>query len=213
MCGIVGDHGGIEPEAAARMMGRLAHRGPDEGSVEVAGNWLGHRRLSIVDVSGGKQPLVTESGDLFLVGNGEIYNHEEVRRSLPGVSFRTSSDNEVALHLIDALGPEELHRLRGMFAFIVAGEDGRFVAARDPVGIKPLYWARRDGHTRFASELRAFDEDWQAEVVAFPPGHYWTPESSSASATRWSPPCAPARRSPTTAFSPTTWVRSGPGGP
>ncbi len=177
MCGIVGDHGGIEPDATARMLERLTHRGPDdEGSVEVAGNWLGHRRLSIVDVSGGKQPLVTESGDLFLVGNGEVYNHEEVREVLPGVHFSTSSDNEVALHLIDAFGPEEIQRLRGMFAFIVAGEDDRFVAARDPVGIKPLYWARRDGHVRFASELRAFDEDWQSEVEAFPPGHYWTPE-------------------------------------
>ena len=177
MCGIVGDHGGIEPDAAARMLERLAHRGPDdEGGVEVAGSWLGHRRLSIVDVSGGKQPLVTEAGDLFLVGNGEVYNHQEVRESLPDVRFSTSSDNEVALHLVDRFGPEEIHRLRGMFAFIVAGEDGRFVAARDPVGIKPLYWARRDGHVRFASELRAFDEDWQSEVEAFPPGHYWTPE-------------------------------------
>jgi len=177
MCGIVGDHGGIEPEAAARMLDRLAHRGPDdEGSVEVAGNWLGHRRLSIVDVSGGKQPLVTQSGDLFLVGNGEIYNHEEIREMFPDVHFSTSSDNEVALHLVDEFGPEEIHRLRGMFAFIVAGEDGRFVAARDPVGIKPLYWARRDDHVRFASELRAFDEDWQSDVEAFPPGHYWTPE-------------------------------------
>ena len=177
MCGIAGDHGGIEPEAAARMLDRLAHRGPDdEGSVEVAGNWLGHRRLSIVDVSGGKQPLVTQSGDLFLVGNGEIYNHEEIREMLPNVHFSTSSDNEVALHLVDEFGPEDIHRLRGMFAFIVAGEDGRFVAARDPVGIKPLYWARRDDHVRFASELRAFDEDWQSEVEAFPPGHYWTPE-------------------------------------
>ncbi len=177
MCGIVGDHGGIEPDAAARMMERLVHRGPDdEGSVEVAGSWLGHRRLSIVDVSGGKQPLVTESSDLFLVGNGEVYNHEEVREALPDVHFSTASDNEVALHLIDKFGPGELHRLRGMFAFIVAREDGRFVAARDPVGIKPLYWASRDGHTRFASELRAFDEDWQSDVQAFPPGHYWTPE-------------------------------------
>jgi asparagine synthase (glutamine-hydrolysing) len=176
MCGIIGDYGGIEPEAAARMLERVAHRGPDdEGSVEVAGNWLGHRRLSIVDVEGGKQPLATEAGDLYLVGNGEIYNHEEVRRTLPEARFRTTSDNEAALHLISARGPEAIHELRGMFAFIVAGEDGSFVAARDPVGIKPLYWARRDGRARFASELRAFDEEWQPDVEAFPPGHYWTP--------------------------------------
>ena len=84
MCGIVGCYGDIDPALAARMLGRLAHRGPDdEGSVEVAGNWLGHRRLSIVDVEGGKQPLATEAGDLFLIGNGEIYNHEAVRETLP----------------------------------------------------------------------------------------------------------------------------------
>ena len=177
MCGIIGDYGGIEPEVAARMLERVAHRGPDdEGSVEVAGNWLGHRRLSIVDVEGGKQPLCTEDEDLFLVGNGEIYNHEEVRETLPEARFRTTSDNEVALHLIEARGPEAICELRGMFAFIVAGKDGRFVAARDPVGIKPLYWARRDGHVRFASELRAFDAEWQSGVESFPPGHYWTPE-------------------------------------
>src|SRR5918998_1709825 len=177
MCGIAGDYGGIEPEIAERMLKRLVHRGPDgEGSVEVAGNWLGHRRLSIVDVEGGKQPLKTKSGDLFLVGNGEIYNHEEIRETLPEDRFLTKSDNEVVLHLFDLRGPDAFSELHGMYAFIIAGEDGRFVAARDPVGIKPLYWARRNGHVRFASELRIFDEDWQPEVEAFPPGHYWTPE-------------------------------------
>ncbi len=177
MCGIAGDYGGIESDAAKRMLKRLVHRGPDgEGSVEADGNWLGHRRLSIVDVQGGKQPLNTKSGDLFLVGNGEIYNHEEIRETLPQDRFTTKSDNEVALHLFDTKGPGAFSELRGMFAFIIAGEDGRFVAARDPVGIKPLYWARRDGHVRFASELRAYDEDWQPDVEAFPPGHYWTPE-------------------------------------
>ena len=176
MCGIVAQHGDADLRAGARMLSRIAHRGPDdEGSVEVAGNWLGHRRLSIVDVEGGKQPLATQAGDLYLVGNGEIYNHEVVRASLPEARFLTNSDNEVALHLISARGPGAIHELRGMFAFIVAGEDGRFVAARDPVGIKPLYWARRAGHVRFASEIRAFDEEWQPDVEAFPPGHYWTP--------------------------------------
>jgi asparagine synthase (glutamine-hydrolysing) len=177
MCGIAGDYGGIEPEAAERMLKRLVHRGPDgEGSIEVAGNWLGHRRLSIVDVEGGKQPLKTKTGDLFLVGNGEIYNHEEVRKSLPDDRFSTKSDNEVALHLFDEWGPDSFAELHGMYAFIIAGDDGRFVAARDPVGIKPLYWAHRDGHIRFASELWAYDKDWQPDVEAFPPGYYWTPE-------------------------------------
>src|SRR5919205_3082423 len=177
MCGIAGDYGGIEPDVAERMLKRLVHRGPDgEGSVEVAGNWLGHRRLSIVDVRGGKQPLKTESGDLYFVGNGEIYNHEEIRAMFPKNHFLTKSDNEVALRLFDEWGPDAFSELHGMYAFIIAGEDGRFVAARDPVGIKPLYWARRDGHVRFASELGAYDEDWQPDAEAFPPGHYWTPE-------------------------------------
>ncbi len=93
MCGIVAGYGGLEPEVAARMLDRVTHRGPDEeGSVEVCGNWLAHRRLSIVDVSGGRQPLVTESksgGKLFRVGNGEIYNHEEMREKLPDMEYRT----------------------------------------------------------------------------------------------------------------------------
>jgi asparagine synthase (glutamine-hydrolysing) len=177
MCGIIGTYGGIEPDTAERMLKRLAHRGPDgEGSVEVAGNWLGHQRLSIVDVEGGKQPLKTKTNDLFLVGNGEIYNHEEIRETLPESHFSTRSDNEAALHLFDMRGPDAFSELQGMYAFIIAGKDGRFVAARDPVGIKPLYWARRDGHVRFASELRAFDEDWRQDVETFPPGFYWTPE-------------------------------------
>src|SRR5918911_4396941 len=179
MCGIVGEYGGgIEPDTAERMLKRLGHRGPDgEGSIEVVGNcWLGHRRLAIVDVEGGKQALKTESGDLFFVGNGEIYNHEEIRETLSDDRFLTRSDNEVALHLYDEKGPGSFSQMHGMYAFMIAGEDGRFVAARDPVGIKPLYWARRDGHVRFASELRTFDEDWQPDVEAFPPGHYWTPQ-------------------------------------
>jgi asparagine synthase (glutamine-hydrolysing) len=158
------------------MLARLVHRGPDdEGSVEVGDAWLGHRRLSIVDVSGGHQPLVGENDDTWLVGNGEVYNHEDVRAGLRDERFRTNSDNEVALHLIEERGPDALCELNGMFAFVVAGADGSFMAARDPVGIKPLYWARGDGEVRFASEMAAFDDDWQPKVEVFPPGHYWTP--------------------------------------
>ena len=88
----------------------------------------------------------------------------------------TRSDNEVALRLIAERGPDALSELLGMFAFLIAGTDGTFIAARDPVGIKPLYWARHDGSVRFASEMSAFDEDWQPYVESFPPGQYWTPE-------------------------------------
>lgn len=179
MCGIIGGYGGVDPEAAARMMDRISHRGPDDdGKVEVAGNTLGHRRLSIVDVEGGKQPLVTPDGGLYLVGNGEVYNHEELRATLQNGELSTRSDNEVALRLVAERGPDALSELLGMYAFLIAGEDGTFIAARDPVGIKPLYWARWEtgSHVLFASEMQAFDEEWQARVESFPPGHYWTPE-------------------------------------
>jgi asparagine synthase (glutamine-hydrolysing) len=176
MCGIVAGHGSSDPEALERMLERISHRGPDDtGHVDLDHSWLGHTRLSIVDVDGGRQPLVTAAGDLWLVGNGEVYNHEEVRAELPGREFRTESDNEVALHLIDRHGPMGLAKLNGMFAFIAAGA-GRFVAARDAVGIKPLYWARRGGAVRFASEMHAFDADWRPLVEPFPPGCAWTPQ-------------------------------------
>ena len=177
MCGIAGGHGHARAVDGRRMLRRLVHRGPDDqGEVQANGSWLGHRRLSIVDVDGGRQPLVNETGDLWLVGNGEVYNHEQVRSGLPAASFATRSDNEVALHLLDSEGPAALDRLEGMYAFLVAGADGSFFAARDPVGIKPLYWARRDGMVRFASEMAAFDADWLPFVESFPPGFHWTPE-------------------------------------
>ena len=161
------------------MMGRIAHRGPDdEGLVEVGGNVLGHRRLSIVDVEGGKQPLATPDGSLHLVGNGEVYNHEEILETLDDRAMTTRSDNEVALRLVADRGPDALSELLGMYAFLMAGEDGTFLAARDPVGIKPLYWARPEagGPVFFASEMRAFDGGLQPFVASFPPGHYWTSE-------------------------------------
>jgi asparagine synthase (glutamine-hydrolysing) len=177
MCGIVAEHGCSDPEQLERMLERLAHRGPDDrGTVRVDGSWLGHRRLSIVDVEGGQQPLCLRDESAWLVGNGEIYNHAEVRARLADREMLTTSDNEVALHLIDERGVDGLAELSGMFAFVMAGEDGRFVAARDPVGIKPLYWAQRDGAVRFASEMHAFDPEWQARVEPFPPGCAWTPE-------------------------------------
>jgi asparagine synthase (glutamine-hydrolysing) len=177
MCGIVAAHGIADHAALERMLARLEHRGPDDaGSISVNGSWLGHRRLSIVDVGGGAQPLSDQDGALFLVGNGEVYNHEHVRAHLPDRPFLTDSDNEVALHLLDERGPEALVDLNGMFAFVAAGRDGRFVAARDPVGIKPLYWARRGDAVLFASEMHVFDPAWQPYVEPFPPGFAWTPE-------------------------------------
>ena len=138
------------------MLRSLVHRGPDDaGEVQVDGAWLGHRRLSIVDVDGGHQPFSNAAGDVWLVGNGEVYNHAEVRATLADAPFATRSDNEVALHLLDERGPAALDELEGMFAFLVAGEDGRFIAARDAVGIKPLYWARARATGACASRRRS----------------------------------------------------------
>ena len=191
MCGIAGRLGPEVPGEDRRMLERMHHRGPDDrGEVGVGDGWLGHTRLSIVDVAGGHQPLGGPNGDprggRWLVGNGEIYNHAEVRRELGPEPYRTASDNEVALRLLQARGPDALGELEGMYALLSAQPDGEsFVAARDPVGIKPLYWTPPDpdgrdgrdgGHVRFASEIAAFDPGWRPAVEAFPPGHHWTPE-------------------------------------
>ena len=177
MCGIAAIYGPHDAGETERMLESLVHRGPDDaGEARLDAAWLGHRRLSIVDVDGGRQPLANPSRNLWLVGNGEVYNHEQVRATLRPARFSTRSDNEVALHLVDERGPAALGELEGMFAFLVAGDDGSFVAARDAVGIKPLYWARRDGGVRFASEIAAFPEEWMPAVEAFPPGCHWTPD-------------------------------------
>jgi len=159
------------------MLHRMEHRGPDDhGEVRLNGTWLGHRRLSIVDLKSGHQPLTTPDDNLWMVGNGEIYNHEEVRSLIGPAKYSTRSDNEVALHLLARRGPDSLGELEGMFALLAAGADGRFVAARDPVGIKPLYWARSGRRVRFASEMAAFDHELREHVEVFPPGCYWTPQ-------------------------------------
>ena len=105
-----------------------------------------------------------------------IYNHRRLSAELGEESFRTGSDHEAALRLFERDGIDGVDRLWGTFAFVIAGEDGRFAAVRDELGVAPLYWARRDGTVLFASELKAFEEEWQAEIEPFPTGHVWTPE-------------------------------------
>jgi asparagine synthase (glutamine-hydrolysing) len=162
------------------MLDRLTHRGPDgEGAVAVGEAWLGHRRLAIIDLDRGGQPLHDPARKLWLVGDGEVYNHLRLRAELEqrGHRFRTRSDHETVLQLLASDGPGALAGLWGMYAFVAAGEDGSFVAARDPIGITPLYWARDGDTTIFASELKAFDPDRRNLVEPFPPGHTWTADA------------------------------------
>lgn len=178
MSGIVAAHGPFDPLEGMRMLDRLAHRGPDgHGTREFDHAWLGHRRLAIVDLEKGAQPLRDPDGAYWLVGDGEVYNYRRLRDELEGRGyvFRTRADQESALHLIEADGVSALSRLWGNFAFAGATVDGRFFAARDILGICPLYWVRQDGTVIFGSELKAFDPDRRPFVEPFPPGHVWTP--------------------------------------
>ena len=170
MCGISGILGaasGFDATAALeRLTAALAHRGPDGcGYRYLAGRraGLGHRRLSIVDLAAGDQPMSNEDGTVWLVYNGEIYNHLALRAELEraGHRFRSRADTEVVIHGWEEWGPGVLERLNGIYAFALF--DGRsvqgcVVLARDPVGAKPLYLGRRDGLTWFASELGAARE-------------------------------------------------------
>lgn len=163
------------------MLARLTHRGPDgQGEKAIGAAWLGHTRLSIVDLEGGSQPLTSADGCWWLVGNGEIYNHQQLRDELGPERFVSDSDNEAALHLVIEHGPRALRRLSGMYAMLMAEADGSFVAFRDPVGIKPLYWTPPEStpgdEVFFASELVAFDPSVRRYVELFPPGHFWSPQ-------------------------------------
>jgi asparagine synthase (glutamine-hydrolysing) len=159
MCGIVGIVGSdIEPGTASRMVAKLRHRGPDDSGVwEGEGAELGQSRLSIVDLSpAGHQPM--ELGDLVLVYNGEVYNHEALRAELGG-SYRSTTDSETILHLYREHGDGCVRFLTGMFAFAIWDRRRRrLFAARDRLGIKPFHYWVRDGQLGFASELKALLE-------------------------------------------------------
>jgi asparagine synthase (glutamine-hydrolysing) len=163
MCGITGVYqNGGEPvahETLAAMMGVIGHRGPDdEGSYIEDGIGLGMRRLSIIDLEGGKQPIANEDGSVITVFNGEIYNYRELRSELSGRGhkFASASDTEVIVHLYEEFGDECVQRLRGMFAFALwDSRRRRLLIARDRLGIKPLYYAESRGRLVFASEVKA----------------------------------------------------------
>jgi asparagine synthase (glutamine-hydrolysing) len=155
---------------ALAMRDVLTHRGPDEAGLHLdACAALAHRRLSIVDLSSGQQPLANESGAIWVVFNGEIYNHADIRRQLEpaGHTYRTRSDTETIVHAYEAWGDDCVHRFRGMFAFALwDAPRRRLLLVRDRLGIKPLYWARAGRLLLFASEIKALVASGLVDSVA-----------------------------------------------
>src|SRR5207247_1500088 len=164
MCGIAGivATDGFHPDAHARALGMrdvMAHRGPDDAGLHSDERAvLVHRRLSIVDLAGGRQPLSNEDGTKWVVFNGEIYNHASVRLELEGLGhrYRTKSDTETIVHAYEQWGDACVDHFRGMFAFAIwDAPKRRLLLARDRLGVKPLYWARRGDLLLFGSEIKA----------------------------------------------------------
>ncbi len=172
MCGIAGVLQKPAFENVNSMIEKLAHRGPDgHAVVELDAATLGHTRLAILDIEGGHQPMQFEN--TWIAFNGEIYNYRELQdQHLSGEHLKTHSDTEVLLHLYNKFGPDFVNMLDGMFAFVIY-QDGEYLLARDPLGIKPLYigpGARGQG-LYFASEIKAMIGH-VASIQEFPAGHW-----------------------------------------
>ena len=167
---------------------RQRHRGPDWSGVYVHDQAIiAHERLAIVGIDSGAQPLISPDGKLVLGVNGEIYNHRELRDEVPDFDFQTSSDCEVILALFQRYGTDFLNRLNGIYAFVLwDSESERYLIARDPIGVMPLYYGRdENGMLWVASELKAIEPQC-VQVQAFPPGH--SLDSNDGEIRRWYQP-------------------------
>ena len=164
MCGFVGFTGHLVggDEILKNMMDTIIHRGPDSAGTHIDSDVsLGFRRLSIIDLDSGTQPMYNETNDIVIVFNGEIYNYQELKKDLieKGHIFRNNSDTETLIHSYEEYGEAMLDRLRGMFAFVIwDGKKKKLFAARDFFGIKPFYYALVDGQLVFASEIKSILE-------------------------------------------------------
>ena len=178
MCGLAGCFGTRDERTIDKMLDALGHRGPNDRGIHCFGDngVFGHTRLSIVDVAKGHQPLLAENGRMGLICNGEIYNFKIIRKKLEKkYNFKTWSDSEVILHNYREKGPACVKDLDGMFAFAICDGDN-FMLARDPVGIKPLYYGYYKDNMYFSSELGAMSLAGVEEVHEFPAGNYYTPK-------------------------------------
>jgi len=171
MCGIAGAYQGNSQQTVNDMVMQLKHRGPDgDGVMPTEDATLGHTRLAIVDVAGGHQPL--QEGEAWIAFNGEIYNYMDLRHKyLKDQSFDTRTDTETVLHLYRRFGPKCVEFLDGMFAFAISWR-GEIFLARDPLGIKPLYYGNKDGELHFASEVKALSMVTD-DIREFPAGTWY----------------------------------------
>ncbi|MEE1052975.1 MAG: asparagine synthase (glutamine-hydrolyzing) [Acutalibacteraceae bacterium] len=217
MCGFVGFTNYIKDDGTVinAMMDKIVHRGPDSaGFYTDADIALGFRRLSIIDLSEGNQPMFNEDGSLVLVFNGEIYNFKDLRQELEaqGHTFANNSDSEVLLHGYEQWGEDLVKRLRGMFAFVIYNKaDGSVFGARDMFGIKPFYYTVTENTFMFGSEIKSFlahpefekqlNEEALAHYLSFqyspteetffkgvyklPPAHYFTFKNGKMKKTRY----------------------------
>ena len=220
MCGFVGFTNRIEnaQDTLNTMMDKIIHRGPDSAGSYVDDDIaLGFRRLSIIDLACGDQPMFNEDKSLVLTFNGEIYNFQSLKEDLiqAGHTFANHSDSEVLLHSYEEYGPEFVKKLRGMFSFVIWDKNNRTLfGARDPFGIKPMYYAQMNGSLLFGSEIKSFlphphfqkqlneealehylsfqysvtAETFFKDVYKLPPAHYFVYKDGKLDITRyWEP--------------------------
>ena len=217
MCGFVGFTNFIKDDGTVlgKMMDRIVQRGPDSAGRYIDGDIaLGFRRLSIIDLEEGSQPMFNEDGSLVLVFNGEIYNFRELREILEkaGHTFRNHADSEVLLHGFEQWGSDLVYKLRGMFAFVIFNKnDGTIFGARDMFGIKPFYYTMQGNSFIFGSEIKSFldhpdfykelneealahylsfqysptEETFFKDVYKLPPAHYFTFRDGKMEKTRY----------------------------
>ncbi|MBZ4655759.1 MAG: asparagine synthase (glutamine-hydrolyzing) [Thermoanaerobacter sp.] len=179
MCGLAGIIGTADKSKIQRMLEKIQHRGPDESGIFADENiTLGHNRLTIIDLYHGRQPIKNEDGRYWLIYNGEIYNYQLLRKDLKNHIFSTDTDSEVIIHLYEELGKNCINYIDGMFALAIYDSKKKTIfIARDPLGIKPLYYGKtKEGYFAFASEIKALQEVTD-DINEFPNGYIYTTEN------------------------------------